>query len=102
MKKQFRAHTRLRRCHLDLDKRFFMSSYHEPNTTDSSTTSSRYTRPLDYLIANWKIMRDVFCELLLITQQWREGLLTNRKYLLSLNQISACTYNDLIQYPIFP
>ncbi|KAL9905520.1 lysosomal-trafficking regulator mauve isoform 2-T7 [Glossina fuscipes fuscipes] len=200
-----RVHTRLRRCHLDLDKRFFMSSYHEPNSTDSSTTPSHYTRPLDYLIASydqqlnislnsqilynfpakylpvdgeidgeiivtdhklyflatyrckyfyvncdianiteiwlkrhqhqekafeifldtnqslffslqncedWKIMRDVFCDkivvppdqskLLLITQQWREGLLTNWEYLMSLNQISGRTYNDLMQYPIFP
>uniref|UniRef100_A0A1A9W7K7 Lysosomal-trafficking regulator n=1 Tax=Glossina brevipalpis TaxID=37001 RepID=A0A1A9W7K7_9MUSC len=200
-----RVHTRLRRCHLDLDKRFFMNNYHELSTRESPTAYSHYTRPLDYLVASydqqlnislnsqilynfpakylpvdgeidgeiivtdhklyflatyrckyfyvncdianiteiwlkrhqhqekafeifldtnqslffslqncedWKIMRDVFCDkivvppdqskLLLITQQWREGLLTNWEYLMSLNQISGRTYNDLMQYPIFP
>jgi len=57
-------------------------------------------------------MRDVFCDkivsmpdntkVLAITQQWREGLLTNWEYLMTLNQIAGRTYNDLMQYPVFP
>lgn len=61
---------------------------------------------------DWKIMREVFCDkivatpdqskVIAITQQWREGLLTNWEYLMTLNQISGRTYNDLMQYPVFP
>ncbi|XP_037934809.1 lysosomal-trafficking regulator isoform X2 [Teleopsis dalmanni] len=61
---------------------------------------------------DWKIMRDVFRDkivtapdqnkLHLITQQWREGLLTNWEYLMTLNQVAGRTYNDLMQYPVFP
>ncbi|XP_013105656.2 lysosomal-trafficking regulator [Stomoxys calcitrans] len=197
-----RVHTRLKRCHLDLDKRFFMQSYDE---TKASKQHPEYSRPLEYLISSydqqlnislnsqilynfpakylpvdgeidgeiivtdhklyflatyrckyfyvncdisniteiwlkryqhqekafeifldtnkslffslhnqddWKIMREVFCDkivvppdqnkVLLITQQWREGLLTNWEYLMTLNQIAGRTYNDLMQYPIFP
>lgn len=214
-----RVHTRLRRCHLDLDKRFFMQDYDDDTTiTDATITTandscssspptkrSEYSRPLDYLISSydqqlnislnsqilynfpakylpvdgeidgeiivtdhklyflatyrckyfyvncdisniteiwlkryqhqekafeifldtnqslffslqnqedWKIMREVFCDkivtppdqskVLLITQQWREGLLTNWEYLMTLNQIAGRTYNDLMQYPVFP
>ncbi|XP_061392771.1 lysosomal-trafficking regulator [Musca vetustissima] len=205
-----RVHTRLKRCHLDLDKRFFMQSYDEPSNDTiqckkSITQRSEYSRPLEYLISSydqqlnislnsqilynfpakflpvdgeidgeiivtdhklyflatyrckyfyvncdisniteiwlkryqhqekafeifldtnqslffslqnqedWKIMREVFCDkivitpdqnkVLLITQQWREGLLTNWEYLMTLNQIAGRTYNDLMQYPIFP
>ncbi|XP_075162277.1 lysosomal-trafficking regulator mauve [Haematobia irritans] len=204
-----RVHTRLKRCHLDLDKRFFMQSYDDSIATTSTITPhmhrSEYSRPLDYLISSydqqlnislnsqilynfpakylpvdgeidgeiivtdhklyflatyrckyfyvncdisniteiwlkryqhqekafeifldtnqslffslqnqddWKIMREVFCDkivkppdhskVLLITQQWREGLLTNWEYLMTLNQIAGRTYNDLMQYPIFP
>ncbi|XP_065359183.1 lysosomal-trafficking regulator [Calliphora vicina] len=205
-----RVHTRLRKCHLDLDKRFFMQEYNESTIiSDSCPTTpakrSEYSRPLDYLISSydqqlnislnsqilynfpakylpvdgeidgeiivtdhklyflatyrckyfyvncdisniteiwlkryqhqekafeifldtnqslffslqnqedWKIMRDVFCDkivtppdhskVLLITQQWREGLLTNWEYLMTLNQIAGRTYNDLMQYPVFP
>ncbi|TMW51472.1 hypothetical protein DOY81_003443 [Sarcophaga bullata] len=205
-----RVHTRLRKCHLDLDKRFFMQDYNDSTMDMESSTSSyakraEYSRPLDYLISSydqqlnislnsqilynfpakylpvdgeidgeiivtdhklyflatyrckyfyvncdisniteiwlkryqhqekafeifldtnqslffslqnqedWKIMRDVFCDkivippdnnkVLLITQQWREGFLTNWEYLMTLNQISGRTYNDLMQYPVFP
>lgn len=61
---------------------------------------------------DWKIMREVFCDkivsmpdntkVLAITQQWREGLLTNWEYLMTLNQLAGRTYNDLMQYPVFP
>lgn len=37
-----------------------------------------------------------------VTQQWREGSLTNWEYLMALNQFSGRTYNDLMQYPVFP
>lgn len=36
------------------------------------------------------------------TQQWREGQLSNWEYLMILNQLSGRTYNDLMQYPVFP
>lgn len=55
---------------------------------------------------------DIFCDkiiqppdhnkLLILTNQWRDGLLTNWEYLMSLNQIAGRTYNDLMQYPVFP
>lgn len=196
-----RVHTRLRRCHLDIDKRFIMEDYHE--TSDQQRVE--YIRPLDYLISSydqqlnislnsqilynfpakylpvdaeidgeiivtdhklyfiatyrckyfyvscdveniteiwlkryqhqekafeifletnksllfslqnqddWKIMKEVFLDkivvcpdqnkILLITQQWREGLLTNWEYIMTLNQIAGRTYNDLMQYPVFP
>ncbi|XP_068142089.1 lysosomal-trafficking regulator isoform X1 [Drosophila tropicalis] len=198
-----RVHTRLRRCHLDIDRRFFMNDYC-PGQGQRDDLEP-YVRPLDYLIASydqqlnislnsqilynfaakflpvdgeiegeiiitdlklyflatyrcryfnvncdianiteiwlkryqhqetafeilldtnkslffslqnaddWKIMRDVFCDkivstpdqakILGITQQWREGLLTNWEYLMTLNQIAGRTYNDLMQYPVFP
>ena len=38
----------------------------------------------------------------IITQQWREGQLTNWEYLTALNLISGRTYQDLMQYPVFP
>ncbi|XP_017079902.1 lysosomal-trafficking regulator [Drosophila eugracilis] len=198
-----RVHTRLRRCHLDIDRRFFMNEY-RPGQGQREDLEP-YVRPLDYLIASydqqlnislnsqilynfaakflpvdgeiegeiiitdlklyflatyrcryfnvncdianiteiwlkryqhqelafeilldtnkslffslqnaddWKIMREVFCDkivatpdqakVLAITQQWREGLLTNWEYLMTLNQIAGRTYNDLMQYPVFP
>ncbi|XP_036336992.1 lysosomal-trafficking regulator [Rhagoletis pomonella] len=207
-----RVHTRLRRCHLDIDKRFFMEDYYTTELRNNdiplnSSTSSiaEYVRPLEYLLSSYdqqlnislnsqilynfpakflpvdgeidgeiiitdhklyfmatyrckyfyincdissiseiwlkryqhqekafeifldtnqslffslqnqedyKIMYDVFCDkivthpdqakILVITQQWREGLLTNWEYLMTLNQIAGRTYNDLMQYPIFP
>ncbi|XP_016976748.2 lysosomal-trafficking regulator [Drosophila rhopaloa] len=199
----FRVHTRLRRCHLDIDRRFFMNEY-RPRQGQREDLEP-YVRPLDYLISSydqqlnislnsqilynfaakflpvdgeiegeiiitdlklyflatyrcryfnvncdianiteiwlkryqhqetafeilldtnkslffslqnaddWKIMREVFCDkivatpdqakVLAITQQWREGLLTNWEYLMTLNQIAGRTYNDLMQYPVFP
>lgn len=38
----------------------------------------------------------------MITQQWREGQLSNWEYLTALNVISGRTYQDLMQYPVFP
>ncbi|XP_030373390.1 uncharacterized protein LOC115623261 [Scaptodrosophila lebanonensis] len=199
-----RVHTRLRRCHLDIPKRFFMTEYRGQSRA-CSDESDAHVRPLDYLISSydqqlnislnshilynfpakllpidgeidgeiiitdhklyflatyrckyfnvncdianiteiwlkryqhqekafeifldtnksllfslqnaddWKIMCDVFCDkivttpdngkVLAITQQWREGLLTNWEYLMTLNQIAGRTYNDLMQYPVFP
>lgn len=48
----------------------------------------------------------IFCspeaKLSIITQQWREGQLTNWEYLMALNLMSGRTYQDLMQYPVFP
>lgn len=38
----------------------------------------------------------------MLTQQWREGQLTNWEYLTALNLISGRSYQDLMQYPVFP
>lgn len=38
----------------------------------------------------------------IVTQQWREGQLSNWEYLTALNLISGRTYQDLMQYPVFP
>ncbi|XP_055679580.1 lysosomal-trafficking regulator isoform X3 [Lutzomyia longipalpis] len=35
-------------------------------------------------------------------QQWRDGQLTNWEYLTALNQLSGRSYQDLMQYPVFP
>lgn len=37
-----------------------------------------------------------------ITQRWIENKLTNYEYLIELNKISGRSYNDLMQYPVFP
>lgn len=34
--------------------------------------------------------------------QWREGQMTNWEYLTALNLISGRSYQDLMQYPVFP
>ena len=41
-------------------------------------------------------------ELAQITQRWATTKMSNYEYLLSINQISGRTFNDLSQYPIFP
>lgn len=38
----------------------------------------------------------------MIMHQWREGQLTNWEYLTALNLISGRSYQDLMQYPVFP
>lgn len=37
-----------------------------------------------------------------LTELWREGLLTNFDYLTCLNKLAGRSFNDLMQYPIFP
>ncbi|VDK63343.1 unnamed protein product [Onchocerca ochengi] len=36
------------------------------------------------------------------TQLWREGTVTNFEYLMQLNKLAGRSYNDLMQYPVFP
>ncbi|MCP9257414.1 Lyst protein [Dirofilaria immitis] len=36
------------------------------------------------------------------TQLWREGTITNFEYLMQLNKLAGRSYNDLMQYPVFP
>jgi len=33
---------------------------------------------------------------------WREGVITNWEYLMQLNKLAGRSYNDLMQYPVFP
>ena len=35
-------------------------------------------------------------------RQWQEGEISNFDYLMFLNKLSGRTFNDLMQYPIFP
>ena len=37
-----------------------------------------------------------------VTQLWRENQITNFEYLIFLNKMAGRSYNDLMQYPIFP
>lgn len=41
-------------------------------------------------------------ELEAITDQWREGIISNFEYLLKLNFISGRTWSDFTQFPVFP
>ncbi len=36
------------------------------------------------------------------TQLWQDGSLTNFDYLMQLNKLAGRTFNDLMQYPVFP
>uniref|UniRef100_A0A0N5AE21 Non-specific serine/threonine protein kinase n=1 Tax=Syphacia muris TaxID=451379 RepID=A0A0N5AE21_9BILA len=36
------------------------------------------------------------------TQLWREGSITNFEYLMQLNKLAGRSFNDLMQYPVFP
>ncbi|XP_066957517.1 lysosomal-trafficking regulator isoform X3 [Macrobrachium rosenbergii] len=37
-----------------------------------------------------------------VTTQWREGHITNFEYLTQLNKLAGRSFNDLMQYPVFP
>ena len=37
-----------------------------------------------------------------VTQRWVRGEITNFQYLMALNTLAGRSYNDLMQYPIFP
>ncbi|XP_069997726.1 lysosomal-trafficking regulator isoform X2 [Penaeus vannamei] len=37
-----------------------------------------------------------------VTTQWREGHITNYEYLTQLNKLAGRSFNDLMQYPVFP
>ncbi|GLH06434.1 Neurobeachin [Gryllus bimaculatus] len=37
-----------------------------------------------------------------VVQMWREGLITNWEYLTQLNKMAGRSFNDLMQYPVFP
>lgn len=37
-----------------------------------------------------------------VMQLWREGLITNWEYLTHLNKLAGRSYNDLMQYPVYP
>jgi WD40 repeat protein len=37
-----------------------------------------------------------------VTRKWQEGLMTNFQYLMHLNKMAGRTFNDLMQYPVFP
>ncbi|XP_040577094.1 uncharacterized protein mv isoform X2 [Lepeophtheirus salmonis] len=37
-----------------------------------------------------------------IMKRWQEGLITNFEYLMELNKLAGRSFNDLMQYPIYP
>lgn len=37
-----------------------------------------------------------------ITSLWKEGKISNFEYIMQLNKFSGRTFNDLMQYPIYP
>ncbi|XP_067876782.1 WD repeat- and FYVE domain-containing protein 4 isoform X2 [Heterodontus francisci] len=37
-----------------------------------------------------------------VTQKWQKGEISNFEYLMHLNTLAGRTYNDLMQYPVFP
>ncbi|XP_067828723.1 WD repeat- and FYVE domain-containing protein 4 [Heptranchias perlo] len=37
-----------------------------------------------------------------VTQKWQKGEISNFEYLMYLNTLAGRTYNDLMQYPVFP
>ncbi|KAH7728112.1 beige/BEACH domain-containing protein [Aphelenchoides avenae] len=41
-------------------------------------------------------------QLLKATQMWRRGSVTNFEYLMILNKLAGRSFNDLMQYPVFP
>ena len=44
-----------------------------------------------------------FCLLMIFfVHSWQQGEITNFEYLMELNKLSGRTFNDLMQYPIFP
>ena len=47
----------------------------------------------------WNVSSKMQSEL---TQQWQDGKLTNFDYLMALNKFAGRSFNDLMQYPIFP
>lgn len=67
-----------------------------------------------FLIFETKYERDIVTKFLsdkidkkesrqeIITQKWIENKMTNFEYLIELNKISGRSYNDLMQYPVFP
>ena len=39
---------------------------------------------------------------LLLLYSWQQGEITNFEYLMELNKLAGRTFNDLMQYPVFP
>ncbi len=37
-----------------------------------------------------------------VTQRWERGEISNFEYLICLNTLAGRSYNDLMQYPVFP
>ncbi len=37
-----------------------------------------------------------------VTQRWERGEISNFEYLMCLNTLAGRSYNDLMQYPVFP
>ncbi|CAD5228314.1 unnamed protein product [Bursaphelenchus okinawaensis] len=48
------------------------------------------------------LMVDPLVQLNSATKLWRNGLITNFDYLIVLNKLAGRSFNDLMQYPVFP
>lgn len=57
-----------------------------------------------YLISNRDLLPNLVdgINLLTLTQMWRERRISNFDYLMQLNKLSGRSFNDLMQYPVFP
>uniref|UniRef100_A0A7E4VZY1 Non-specific serine/threonine protein kinase n=1 Tax=Panagrellus redivivus TaxID=6233 RepID=A0A7E4VZY1_PANRE len=49
-----------------------------------------------------KLMADHEKQLKLATQLWRRGSMTNFDYIMMVNKLAGRSFNDLMQYPVFP
>lgn len=57
---------------------------------------------LDLLKPLGNFIVDTREQLFTATKMWRNGQITNFDYLMFLNKLAGRTFNDLMQYPVFP
>ena len=65
----------------------------------SNEDRQRVLNQLEKLISPFDVTRDDISEL---TAKWQKGDLSNFAYLMALNSAAGRTFNDLMQYPVFP
>ncbi|XP_043243062.1 uncharacterized protein LOC122392349 isoform X2 [Amphibalanus amphitrite] len=86
----------LRECAVEL----FMSTGHTHLITFSTTEARERFLTEVFTCPGLQLVE---CDSLAdLTQRWRDGSLTNFEYLMHLNKMAGRTFNDLMQYPVFP
>ncbi|KAE9551367.1 hypothetical protein FO519_005421 [Halicephalobus sp. NKZ332] len=77
-------------------------------TTDYIEASNHSTEDRNGFVEQLKrmglggLIADEKQELKNVTESWRKGNLTNFDYLMILNKLAGRSFNDLMQYPVFP